>query len=68
MYSWSTGASRQMVETLGSVGLSVSHPTIMKTIGVVADQSVAFARTLSFLSHIMTWDNIDMAGSEHAEQ
>lgn len=68
MYAWSTGTSKQMVETLGSIGLSVSHPTIMKTISVVADQSVALARDFSFDSHIMTWDNIDMSGSEHVEQ
>lgn len=68
MYAWATGTSKQMIEVLGSSGLSVSHPTIMKTVEIVADQSVANASVLSSESHVASYDNLDVAGSEHVEQ
>ena len=68
IYTWSTGTSKQTVEVLAASGLSVSHPTIMKIIDIVAEQSVADARSLSFEPHAATYDNIDVSGSERVEQ
>lgn len=68
IYAWATGTSKQTVEVLGASGLSVSHPTIMKTVDTVAEQSIADARSLSFEPHVATYDNIDISGSEHVEQ
>ncbi|KAE9399244.1 hypothetical protein BT96DRAFT_1103955 [Gymnopus androsaceus JB14] len=54
IYAWATGTSKQTVEVLGAAGLSVSHPTIMKTVDIVAEQSVTEARSLSFEPHVAT--------------
>ncbi|KAE9393496.1 hypothetical protein BT96DRAFT_803411, partial [Gymnopus androsaceus JB14] len=68
MFAWSTGTSVRTIQVLDAASLSVSHPTIFKTIDFVAGQSVDYARSLSFDSHIFTYDNMDMSGSEHVEQ
>ncbi|KAE9391438.1 hypothetical protein BT96DRAFT_1001341 [Gymnopus androsaceus JB14] len=68
MFTLSTGTSVQTLQVLDAAGLSVSRPTIMKTIDVVADQSVDLAHDLSLSSHIFTYDNINFSGSIHVEQ
>ncbi|KAE9385354.1 hypothetical protein BT96DRAFT_1007113 [Gymnopus androsaceus JB14] len=68
IYAWSTGTSKQTVQVCSTAGLSISHPTIMKTLDIVAEQAVDFTSSLSYDPHNNTCDNIDMSGSEHVEQ
>ncbi|KAF9060778.1 hypothetical protein BDP27DRAFT_1236193, partial [Rhodocollybia butyracea] len=68
MYASSTGTSVRTIQVLDAAGLSVSHPTILKTINTIADQVVNLARELTFEPHNFTYDNIDMSGSIHVEQ
>jgi hypothetical protein len=68
MFAWVTGTSKQTIEVLDAAGLSVSYPTILKTIGTMADDSVNLASALSYGPHILMYDNMDISTSEHVEQ
>ncbi|KAF9058399.1 hypothetical protein BDP27DRAFT_1241315 [Rhodocollybia butyracea] len=68
LYAWVTGTSKQTIEVLDAAGLSVSYPTIINTIGTMADDSIALASKLTYKPHILTYDNMDISSSQHVKQ
>lgn len=68
IFAWATGASKRMIEVLSHCSLSVSFPTVLDTIGTMADHAITKARIAARGPHMLAYDNINMKTSIFVEQ
>ncbi|KZT18816.1 hypothetical protein NEOLEDRAFT_1079270 [Neolentinus lepideus HHB14362 ss-1] len=65
---WANGVSRQTIEILHKMSLSISFNSILDMVEGLADSCVARAQQVTRLPHMFCYDNVQLSTSIHVEQ
>ncbi|KAH9047964.1 hypothetical protein EDB83DRAFT_2523030 [Lactarius deliciosus] len=68
LQAWACGTSRQMIDVLHRMGLTVSYNSISSLVLKLADRSIERAKAASLLPHALAYDNINISSSIYVEQ
>ncbi|KAH9169152.1 hypothetical protein EDB89DRAFT_1854788 [Lactarius sanguifluus] len=68
LQAWACGTSRQMIDVLHQMGLTVSYKSISNLVLKLADRSIERAKAASLLPHALAYDNVNISSSIYVEQ
>ncbi|KAH9158717.1 hypothetical protein EDB89DRAFT_1867625, partial [Lactarius sanguifluus] len=63
LQAWACGTSRQMIDVLHRMGLTVLYNSISSLVLKLADRSIERAKAASLLPHALAYDNINISSS-----
>ncbi|CAA7268575.1 unnamed protein product [Cyclocybe aegerita] len=68
LFLWTSGCSRQTIDSLHRCGLSVCYSSVLKSIQTLADQCMQLAIQVGTGLHVFCYDNVNISTSIHVEQ
>ncbi|KAH9056765.1 hypothetical protein EDB87DRAFT_1566069 [Lactarius vividus] len=68
LQAWACGTSRQMINILHQMGLTVSYKSISNLVLKLADRSIERVKVASLLPHALAYNNINISSSIYVEQ
>ena len=68
LFLWTNGASRQVIESLYTCGLTISYSSLLNLLGILGTQCIETACHIARGPHLLCWDNINLSTSTFVEQ